>query len=262
MPALLRNNSSKRGSISGATTSMLAKALNTKLSNSIVYRHDLLAGLKAMPFGNLTKTSQDAGSYLGDIESIDLKNVSEETINKAKGLFQFFSGTNAKNQDSFERFLVNDSLDKFSKRIMTFNSASLAIVNIFSGTINENLLSETVKKLDDCLIISIKDDSKSLLPIEVTEEQIEKLTNDENCMYLGNHNTIDALLESEEFKSLFGDFKENEVKPEAKKVKSAAFDEDDAIEQPINEIEAVRRAPGMNIHRIHNFAASLTATAA
>ena len=234
------------GSCSSSST--LAKTLNERLSNSIVYRHDLLAGLKTMPLGtdSYPRTVKESGFYLGDIETIDFSRVPNSIFEKTLGLFKFLSGADAKSKDSFERFLISDSLDKFTKRIVTFNSASLKVINIFSGITTGSMLSEIAGKLNDCLVVEIRDDSKSLLPIEITQKELDAITTIDSCMYLGKYNSIDALFKSEEFKTLFGDFKENEVEPEECKKEATDYVEEEVPVGIVHHLPPPFRLNGYN----------------
>ena len=211
-------------------SSTLAKELNKRLSNSLIYRHDLLASLKKMPLGGPTaKPILDlAGDYLGDVETLDLRRVSDDSIAQAKALYTFFSGTSSKNKESFEKFLVNDSLNKFSKRVVAFNSASLSIINVFSGVVNKNILHELGLYVKDSVVIRIKDDSKSFLPVEITDEELDKAVSSASSMYLGTFGSVALLLQSEEFVTLFGDFKkETEVKQKEEAVETEEVELDE-----------------------------------
>lgn len=232
------------------TSSQLAKALNAKLTNSLVYRHDLLAGFKTLPLGaecGLRRTEEFVGKHLGDVETNDLKKIPKELVEKACGLFNVLAGSNENDKVAFQVSLVKDSLNKFSKRVVTFNSASLNIVNIFSGILSKEMLSELSKTVKDCLIVKIISNHDTFLPIQLTEDEIvETVANDGKGMYLGSFKDVEALIASDEFKTFFNDMPvedKKEVELKEKKVASGEIYRWNMVDNPLMGISRILTPP-------------------
>lgn len=207
-------------------TSALASGLNKRLSNSLVYRHDLLASLKNIPLGNSFENSRDtlsnAGEYLGDIETINPNTVKKGTLDKIKTAVHSLI-TSSSNEDSFEANFIKESLNKFSKKVITFNSVSLSIVNVFSGVINKKMLENLIPLIDNPLIVNISDKEHPLFDISITEKEINQVIEEKgDGMFLGTFKDISSLLNSSDFKSLFSDYEEKKVEPEEVKEKKEA----------------------------------------
>ena len=206
-------------------SSALAGGLNERLSNSLVYRHDLLASLKNIPSGiNLNnEVALDVGKYLGDIEAISFDKTKKETLDMLRNTFKFLSKSRTTAENSFEKMLIRESLNKFSKRVIVFDSVSFSIVNIFSGILNKEMLEELVSSIEDTLIINISQKDNPFFDINVTEKEINDIVNNsEKCIFLGTFKDVNNIISSNEFKTLFSDIKEIEEKVKQKETKANA----------------------------------------
>lgn len=214
-------------------SSALARGLNNKLSNSLVYRHDLLASLKNIPLDSTDNPDSripNVGDYLGDIEAIDPSRVEKGTLDTLKTTFEFLAKSRSTAKVSFEQMLVKESLNKFSKRVVAFDSVSLSVVNIFSGIINKKILSNLISEIDNTIIINMSNNTDKFFDINITEQDIENIIEEKNKgIFLGTFKSINELLSSDEFTSLFSDFKEEkEVKQqETKKAEEANVEAED-----------------------------------
>lgn len=201
-------------------TSALASGLNKRLSNSLVYRHDLLASLKNIPTENLDNSHfVNAGDYLGDIETINPTKVKKGTLDRIKiAAHSLF--TSSSNEKDFESEFIKESLNKFSKRVISFNSVSLSVVNIFSGIFTKQMLEEAISMIDNPLIINISNKEHPLFDVNITEEDINQIVNEKaKGLFLNTFKDIPTALDSSDFKSLFSDYKEIKVEPEEVKEK-------------------------------------------
>lgn len=227
-------------------SSCLSKELNKKMKNSVVFRIDLLKNLKnIIPFSSINSNS--CGDYLGDIEKIDFKNITddERTVVKAfsSSVKLIDESSSLLSAMSIKRSLI-PSVDRVTRN---FDSLSLTLIRVVSGIQYVNQLARYLDNNSSSIVVYLDKSNFPLFDIDITKEQF--LTIKENKRYAEHlfltADDLNALLKDEIFELLINPA----VKTEGKILKPIAEEvEDKCVEVNLAERTAVQRGQGLLAH--------------
>lgn len=185
-----------------ADSSILAKSLNERLTNSIIARIDMLKHVKNLLHmdGGLLTTDNN-GTYIGDIEKLQFDNIPDEKLKQLSTILKDIDDK-AKTLDSTTHLI--STTGTFDALTNDIPSSSVSFVKIYSGAIDEHRINKLIrasKILPRSIVVEIESPKKPLLPIMLSNE-LREVVRKEAFMYVKCKTAADVLNTSE-FKLLF-----------------------------------------------------------
>jgi len=153
-------------------SSYLAKELNKRLSNSIVARIDLLKDIKQLILPTMeVETSENIGTYIGDVEGYDISKVDASKREDIKKLFNTIYESLKKS--SKKEPLTTHQSNTFDLLTNGIPSGTYSFVKIYSGVINNFLLENL--HYTESIVINIKEPDTPITKIELSEELLNNV---------------------------------------------------------------------------------------
>ena len=179
---------------------LLAKELNKKMKNSVVFRIDLLKNLKnIIPFTSISVGN--CGSYLGDIERIEFDKISNSEKDIAKA-FQSSVKLMENNPSLSTAMSImkaqNPTIDRVTRN---FDSLSLTLLRVVSGIQTPKQLEHYLNSNSSAITVYLDKQTNPLFEHEITKEQflaIKEGGKYENHLFLTSEN-LESLLKDEIF---------------------------------------------------------------
>ena len=201
-----------------ADSSYLAKELNKRLQNSIIARVDMLKTIKQLILANMgVGTTENLGTYIGDVEAYDLTKATPE---KKATILKLATTINTvtKNGDNNYPYGGVPSVSTFDALTKSIPNGTYSFIKVYSGAIDEKGVSSMVTDssfLTNSIFVTVKSPQELLLPITVSKETLTKVKT--GAFAFVECEKITDIFKSEVFQLLFELTDEKETKVEAVK---------------------------------------------
>jgi hypothetical protein len=169
-------------------SSNLAKELNKKMKNSVVFRIDLLKNLKnIIPFS--TTVNENCGTYLGDIEKINFQGLTSSEKDIAKAFQSSVKLIEDNPSLSYALQSVEQHQPTIDRVTRNFDSLSLTLLRVVSGIQTTKHLDRYLRSNSSAIVVYLEKPNNPLFNIEISKEQFSEIK--ENDAYV-NHLFLSA----------------------------------------------------------------------
>ena len=180
-------------------SSNLAKELNNKMKNSVVFRIDLLKNLKnIIPFSNVSYDNN--GSYLGDIERINFANLSNAEKDIAKAFQSSVKLIENLPSLSVASSYMKSTVPTIDRVTRNFDCLSLTLLRVVSGIQSLKQLENYLNSNSSAIVVYLEKPNIPLFEHNITKEQFLEIKEGkyENHLFLTAEN-LESLLKDEVF---------------------------------------------------------------
>jgi len=183
-------------------SSNLAKELNSKMKNSVVFRIDMLKNLKnIIPFTSIVEKNN--GNYLGDIEKISFESLSDSEKDIAKAFHASVKLIDENPAFSTAMAIRNVNTPTIDRVTRNFDSLSLTLLRVVSGLQTKKQLDHYLRTTSSSVVVFLEKPNIPLFPIEISKEEFLDIKDGKNGSY-ENHlfltaSDLDSLLKDEVF---------------------------------------------------------------
>lgn len=156
-------------------SSILAKELNKRLSDSIVARVDLLKNIKQLVLQDMNvNTLENIGTYVGDVETYDISKLSTEQRQNVTTALQSVTANISTLKKGYQATPAH--LSTFDALTNSLPTGTYSFIKVYSGAIDEarvNSLTRNSNFTSNAIFVVIKSPKNALLPVAVPETVLE-----------------------------------------------------------------------------------------
>jgi hypothetical protein len=225
-------------------SSNLAKELNKKMKNSVVFRIDLLKNLKnIIPFSSLTH--ETCGDYLGDIEKIEFNKISETELKIAKAFQSSVKLIEESNVLSNAMSAKKATLPSIDRVTRNFDCLSLTLIRVVSGIQSVRQLTNYLGNNSSAVVVYLDKQNLPIFDLNITKEEFLVIKDSkvyENHLFLTAED-LTALLQDEVFNLLVNPV----VKTKGEILKPIADEAKECVELAVTE-QAFNHGHGLLEH--------------
>jgi hypothetical protein len=184
-------------------SSILAKELNKRLSDSIVARVDLLKNIKQLVLQDMNVTTlENIGTYVGDVETYDIGKLSAAQHQQVTTTLQ----TVEANISTLKKGYVASPahLSTFDALTNSLPTGTYSFIKVYSGAIDDIRINSLLRNsgfISSAIVIVIKSPKDLLLPINVSERVLDSIK--KNAFAFVDCDEAKDVMNSEVFQLLF-----------------------------------------------------------